>query len=174
MPSYPGLGRALSALKLVVPAPRLHSPRDPDNPDDPDTPDTPDGDNRPRFIREAVLHIWSATAEFLLASPIKATTIYMNYVNATAYHEDHVVGHIFYGAEFNGGTYVEFPVPPGLSQTPRLHVDFKLGTVGYEAIRKALGGALGLRAESNIGVRIGDYQIRVWYKGRRVHAKVRM
>jgi len=174
IPFYPGLGRVLSKLKLVVPTPRLHSPRNPDSPDDPDAPDTPGGDNRPRFIREAVLHLWSATAQFLLASPITSSTLYIQHVNATAFHEDHVVGHIYYGEEFNGGEFVEFPVPPGLSQTPKLHVDFKLGTVGYEAIRRALGGSLGLRAESIIGVRIGDYRIRVWYHGRRVHAKVRL
>lgn len=83
------------------------------------------------------------------------------------------MGHIYYGEDFSGEAE-EFEVPPGLSQTPRLPVEFKLGSVGYGAIRKALGGGLRLRAESTVGVRVGEFVTRVWYKGRRVHAKVRV
>lgn len=172
IPSYPELGRALEVLKLVIPAPSLRPPRDPNDPDAPDTPDE-DGDTRPRFIREAVIRLFSSTAQFLLASPFSETTLYIYHVNATAYYKDDVVGHIQYGAEFSGMPD-EFPVPPGLSQTPRLPVKWKLGSVGYGAIRKALGGSLRLRAESELGVRIGEFRQRVWYRGRRIGAKVRV
>jgi hypothetical protein len=119
------------------------------------------------------VHLWSSTAQFTLASPFSETTLHIFHVNATAYYKDDVVGHILYGEDFSG-TPEEFDVPPGLSQTPRLPVGWKLGSVGYGAIKKALGGSLRLRAVSELGVRVGNFRVRVWYRGRRIGAKVRV
>src|SRR5579871_2787596 len=143
VPTQPDLGRALAALKLVVQAPHLHTPR---NPNDPDSQPGDNDDGRPHFIQEAVMHLFSSTATFTLLSPFAQTTLFINHVNATALYKRDSVGHIYYGAEFSGVPN-EFEVPPGLSVTPRLPVDWSLGSVGYEAIKKALGGTLRLRAE---------------------------
>lgn len=172
IPTQPALGRALAALKIVVQAPRLHAPH---NPDDPNSPSQPgdDDDGRPHFIREAVMHLFSSTATFTLLSPFAQTTMYITHVNATALYKGDTVGHIYYGSEFSG-VPDEFEVPPGLSQTPRLPVDWSLGSVGYDAIKKALGGSLRLRAEAVLGVKIGEWTERIWFKGRGIGAKVRM
>jgi len=119
------------------------------------------------------MHLFSSTATFTLLSPFDHTTLNINHINATAFYKEEPVGHIHYGAEFSGMPE-EFPVPPGLSQTPRLPVDWSLGSVGYDAIKKALGGTLKLRAEAIVGVKIGEWRERVWFKGRAIGAKVRV
>lgn len=67
-----------------------------------------------------------------------------------------------------------FAVPPQPTKTPRLPVDWSLGSVGYEAVKSALGGALKLDARAEVGVRIGEWGERVWYVGRGIGARVRI
>lgn len=166
IPSQPGLGRALEALKLVFPAPRLHTPKpDPTDPDDPNNGDD-DEDDEGHFIRAATMHLFSSTAVFNLASPLKENTLYITFLNATALYKGDTVGRIVYD--------IPFAVPPGITETPRLPVDWSLGSVGYEAVRKALGGTLKLAARADVGVRLGRWEQRIWFQGRGIGANVRL
>jgi hypothetical protein len=92
--------------------------------------------------------------------------MYITNLNATSYYDGHPSGKILYDTPF--------AVPPGLSETPRLPVDWSLGSVGYEAIKKALGGKLELSAFAYVGVRIGQWREQVWYKGGKIGANVRL
>ena len=87
-------------------------------------------------------------------------------MNATAYYKEDVVGTIIYD--------LPLAIPPGLSTTPRLPVDWDLGSVGYEALRKALGDQLKLQAVADIGVRIGKWEENIWYRGKGIGAKIRL
>lgn len=87
-------------------------------------------------------------------------------MNASAFYKDSNVGDIDYDTPF--------PVPPGLSYSPRLPVDWSLGSIGYEALRKAIGGQLKLSAKADVGVRIGRWEETVWYQGGGIGAKVRL
>ena len=60
-----------------------------------------------------------------------------------------------------------------MSTTPHLPVDWTLDGVGFEAVKKALGGDLKLDAEAVIGIRVGLWQEKIWFKGKGVGAKVR-
>lgn len=73
-----------------------------------------------------------------------------------------------------GGILYELPfeVPPGASTSPRLPVDWDLGSVGYEAVKQALGGRLKLDARADVGVGVGLWGERVWFVGRGVGARV--
>ena len=53
-------------------------------------------------------------------------------------------------------------------------VDWSIGSVGYDAIRKALGGTLRLSAFADVGIRIGMWREDVWYKGGSIGAAVRL
>jgi hypothetical protein len=112
------------------------------------------------------MHLFSSTAEFELQSPLTATVIYITTINGTAFYKDDEVGSIFYD--------LPFAVNPGVSITPKLPVDWSLGSVGYEAVRKALGGQLKLRAEALCQVAIGEWEEQLWYKGEGIGAKVRL
>ena len=112
------------------------------------------------------MHLFSSTATFSLLSPLKKTIIYLTFINATSYYKDDDVGRIVYE--------LPFAVPPGESQSPHLPVDWSLGSVGYEAVRKALGGKLKLSAVADVGVRIGQWETRVWFRGGKIGAGVRL
>lgn len=158
IPSQPALGKALEALKFRFLAPHLRTPHR-GEPDDGD-------DDESGFIRQTVMHLFSSTAQFTLASPLSKNTLYITSLNATAYYKGDGVGQITYD--------LPFAVPPGLSETPRLPVDWSLGSVGYEAIRKALGGELRLSAMADVGVKLGEFEEMLWFKGKSIGAKVRL
>lgn len=159
LPSVPQIGEALSKLNVTIAAPSLDLPGD----DDGDG----DGKRKGHFIRDATFHVLSSTATFTLASPLVYNTIYIDWINATAlYNHSEPVGHIVYG--------LPFAAPPGLSTTPRLPVDWSIGSVGYDAVKKAIGGSLKLDASANVTVRIGNWKETVWYEGQGIGAGIRL
>jgi hypothetical protein len=102
-----------------------------------------------------------------MLSPFRETTIYITSIDAEAlYNHTEPVGTIHYD--------LPFVVPPGVSQSPRLPVDMDLGSVGYEAVRQALGGSLKLDAKAVIGVRLGEYSTILTYQGKGIGARVRI
>ncbi|KAF2635110.1 hypothetical protein P280DRAFT_462208 [Massarina eburnea CBS 473.64] len=165
IPSQPALGSALSRFPITLPAPSLSTPKKPDD-SDPDDPDDGTGHKRTHFIRDATMHLISSTALFTLASPFNSTTLYITNLNATAYHDGHPSGKILYD--------LPFAVPPGLTETPRLPVDWSFGSIGYDAILNALGGTLKLSAFAHVGIRIGRWREQVWYQGASIGAHVRL
>ncbi|KUI67244.1 hypothetical protein VM1G_03526 [Cytospora mali] len=159
-PSQPILGEALSHFNLTISTPRLHLPGDDDNTGG-------DGSKKGHFIRDATFHLLGSTATFTLVSPLKYNTIYIEHINATAFYRTDPVGRIIY----------EYPIaaPPGSSQTPKLPVDWSIGSGDtYDKIKKALGGSLKLDAKAVVGVKIGAWRETVWYEGKGIGASVRL
>ncbi|OLN92073.1 hypothetical protein CCHL11_01544 [Colletotrichum chlorophyti] len=153
IPAVPIIGEAMSKLNISVAAPKLDLPGD--------------GESKGHFIRDATFHVFSSTATFVLASPLKYNTIYVDWVNATAfYNHTEPVGRILYD--------LPFAAPPGSSTTPRLPVDWSAGSVGYDAVKKAIGGSLKLDARANVTVRIGNWKETVWYEGQGIGASIRL
>ncbi|KAF4551677.1 Hypothetical protein D9617_12g035650 [Elsinoe fawcettii] len=169
IPSQPGLGRALAAFPIEIPTPNLlSSPSDDDEDEDPDPdPDAPDKKKGPHFISDATMHLLSSSATFTLHSPLRTSTLYITSINATALYKGDNVGHIDYDEPF--------AVPPTVPiVTPSLPVDWSLGSVGYDAIRHAVGGSLKLAAEAVVGVKLGRWEEQIWYKGKGIGAKIRL
>jgi len=156
VPHQPKLGRALSKFNITLPTPKLS------------TPSTGNGDDhKPDFIDDATLHLLSSTAQFTLISPLQYNSIYIENINATAfYNHTEPVGRINYDFPFKA--------PPGSSQTPKLPVQWWIGSMGYEALRNALGGTLKLDAKGTVGVRLGQWSETVWYVGSDIGAGVRL
>jgi len=92
--------------------------------------------------------------------------MFVTMLNATAFSDGHPAGKILYD--------LPFAIPPGLSDTPRLPVDWSLGSVGYDAIRKALGGQLKMSMFAHVGVRIGEWRETIWFQGGKIGANVRL
>jgi len=159
IPSQPGLGEALSQFEIELPTPNLSAP-------DENGGDKEGDPEHPHFIKEATFHLFSSTATFSLLSPLHSSTIYIEHINATAfYNHTDPVGKILHN--------LPFKVPPGISQTPKLPVEWSLDSVGYEKVREALGGGLKLDAEATVGVRLGQWSEEVWFVGGGIGAKVR-
>ncbi|KAK6825095.1 hypothetical protein PG987_012589 [Apiospora arundinis] len=152
IPGQPIICEGLSKFNLTLAAPKLELPgRTPEE--------------RSHFIRDATFHFFSSTATFTLASPLKFNTMYIDFVNATAfYNHTEEIGRIVRD--------LPFEAPPGQSTTPRLPVEWSVGSVGYDAVKKALGGTLKLDARANVDVRLGNWRESVWYIGRGIGARV--
>ncbi|KAH9223546.1 hypothetical protein DL95DRAFT_98253 [Leptodontidium sp. 2 PMI_412] len=152
IPHQPDLGEALSQFSIEIPTPRLST-------------NGPDGD-KPHFIDDATFHLLSSTATFTLISPLQYSTIYIENINATAfYNHSESVGQILYD--------LPFKVPPGSSESPKLPVDWSFDSVGYEALKKALGGTLKLDAKGTVQIKLGQWKETVWYVGSGIGASVR-
>lgn len=65
-------------------------------------------------------------------------------------------------------------IPPGLSETDKLPVEWDPESVGYDRIREALGGGLRLSAKAEVGVRLGKWKEKLWFEGEGIGAKVRL
>jgi hypothetical protein len=113
------------------------------------------------------LHLWSSTAVFTLISPLRHSTLYIDKIDAAAfYNHTEPIGRIDYD--------LPFAVPPGESETPKLPVTLDFGGVGYDAVRRALGGTLLMDAKAKVGVTLGEYSTTVFYQGKGIAAKVRI
>ncbi|KAL8724781.1 MAG: hypothetical protein Q9166_007759 [cf. Caloplaca sp. 2 TL-2023] len=165
IPSQPRLGSALSIFNVTIPTPKLTPPSNPNRPVQPDPPNEPSS-SAPHFIDDAVFHLITSTAVLTLLSPLPHTSIYITSVSATAFYKNTPVGAIDYD--------VPFEVPPGISDTPRLPVDWNLGSIGHDAIKEALGGSLKLGAEAKVGVKVGKWKEKVWFIGKGIGARVKL
>ncbi|KAI0137397.1 hypothetical protein BJ170DRAFT_605721 [Xylariales sp. AK1849] len=155
--SIPGqriLCEALSRFNVTFPTPKFNLPGD-----------TPE--ERSHFIRDATFHFFSSTATFTLVSPLHYNSLYIDFVNATAlYNHTEPIGKILHD--------LPFQAPPGKSQTPKLPVEWSVGSVGYDAVRKALGGKLRLDAHATVDIRLGNWKESLWYEGRGIGASIQL
>ncbi|KAK5724328.1 hypothetical protein LTR15_004373 [Elasticomyces elasticus] len=174
IPGNPGWGKALGRFGVEMPTPSLGSAPRKRVPGEPDDGDGDDGGKKkkgPHFLDDATFHLLTSTATFTLLSPLRQTILYVESINATAFYKGDSVGHIDYD--------LPFAVPPvgpdgeGVV-SPRLPVDWSLGSVGYEAVKGALGGRLKLAAYAEVGVRIGEWREGVWFRGGGIGASVRI
>lgn len=167
VPNQPDLGKALSNNPVEIPTPQLG----PSPPSDGDDDGDQDGETGPRFIQDATMHLITSTATFTLLSPLRHSTVFIERINATAVYKGDEVGTIEYD--------LPFAVPPVNSDgkgapTPRLPVDWSLGSVGYDAVKNALGGTLRMEAVADVSVRIGKFRETVWFKGKGIGAGIRL
>ncbi|KAJ3482380.1 hypothetical protein NLG97_g7585 [Lecanicillium saksenae] len=158
IPNLPDLGEALSRLNLTFPTPRLQLPDDGTK---------HDNNSLPAFIHDAIFHLLTSSATFTLASPLKQNTVHIEYINATAfYNHTEPVARIEH--------HQAFDVPPGLSETPKLGVQWSSSSVGYDRVREALGGSMRLDALAEVTVRLGNWIETLQYEGHGIGAKVRL
>lgn len=69
---------------------------------------------------------------------------------------------------------IPFQVPPGTSHSPRLPVDLNMRGIGYDALKKVLGGSLKMNTVAEVGVRVENYRDIITYNGKGISAHVRL
>ena len=160
LPSQPALGLALSQFRINIPAPSLHTPTKPSKPGE-------DRDPRaPTFIDDAIFHLLTSTATFTLHSPLPRSSIWVTYLNATAFYNlTDPIGTILYD--------LPWEIPAGISTSPALPVDWSLDSVGYDAIKDAVGGRLKLAAKADATIRVQNWKQSLWMEGRGIGAHIR-
>lgn len=154
------LSSALAGLNITLPVPIIHS--------DPE----PSSSKKPKhtspFLRSATIHILSRTARFELFNPLKNSEIILNSLLANATYEDITVGSIN-EPMFN---FAVLAGQEGYTMTEKIPVE--VGSMGYDVIRRALGGELVVDAVADVVATIGNWRGRIQYDGRGVGANVRL
>jgi hypothetical protein len=159
----PSLSRALSGFNITLPVPEIR----PEKPKDKDV-DSDKKKNSSPFIRSAIIHVLSRTAQFELFNPISNIEIIINSLVANATYNDEIIGAIV-------EPLFDFTVHPGkegYTMTDKIPVE--VGSVGYDVIRRALGGELVVDAIADVVASIGDWKGRIRYYGKGLGAKVRL
>ena len=106
------------------------------------------------------MHILSSTADFLVQNPFPHDAITIYTLNGSALYNGSVLGVM--------GSDAPFRVQPGLqgvTLSPRIPVEWSLDSVGYEAMMKALGGELKVKAVATCKLALGKYRMEVLYNG---------
>jgi len=153
------LSSALAGLNITVPVPIIHS--DPPNSSGKSKHASP-------FLRSATIHILSRTAQFELFNPLDNIEIILNSLLANATYEGELVGSI-------NEPMLNFPVlagREGYTTTDKISVE--VGSVGYNIIRRALGGQLVVDALADVVATIGNWRGRIRYDGHGVGANVKL
>lgn len=109
------------------------------------------------------MHVLSSTADFLIRNPFPHDAINIIALNGTASYNDSTLGVLSYESRGIG-----FRINPGLdgfTMSPRIPVDWSLDSIGFEEMKKALGGDLKVTAVAHCTLKLGEYQMRVLYNG---------
>lgn len=155
----PTLSRVLAGLNITIPVPLIHPHRDKD---------PHESKTSSPFLRSAIIHIISRTAQFELFNPLSNLGITINSLDANATYDGETVGTIT-EPTFN------FEVQQGREgDTTTDKIPVEVGSVGYDVIRRALGGELIVDAVADVVATIGKWRGRIRYHGEGVGAKVRL
>jgi len=153
------LSSAFAGFNITLPVPSIHAK----NPKDSENTATPSP-----FIRSATVHVLSRTAQFELYNPLNNAEILLASLYANATYDDEIIGSIL-EPDFN------FPVLPGREgYTTTDKIPLEVGSVGYEVIRRAIGGELIVDAVADVVVMIGEWRGRIRYHGTGVGASIRL
>ena len=155
----PALSSALSGLNITLPAPSIH-PKHSKEPRD--------SQQSSPFLRSAIIHILTRTAQFELFNPLSNIGITINSLDASATYGDEIVGTITEPT-------LNCPVlagREGFTVTDKIPVE--VGSVGYDVIRQALGGELAIDAVADIVATVGKWRGRIRYNGKGLGANVRL
>ncbi|KAG0032396.1 hypothetical protein BGZ81_011006 [Podila clonocystis] len=115
------------------------------------------------FLISATMYLLSSSLILELKNPLD-TVITVLYINGTASYRDEPLGHILVDFEKDFAAPKPILIPAndhqnetsGYVKTPRLPVMFDLSSVGYEALKKALGGSLEVDVLCHIKAKVGS------------------
>ncbi|KAG0261894.1 hypothetical protein DFQ27_002722 [Actinomortierella ambigua] len=115
------------------------------------------------FLLSTTMYLLSSSIVLELLNPLD-TPIWVLYINGTAFYKDEPLGHIRVDFERDITTPKPIEIPAndhqdensGYTKTPRLPVSFELSSIGYEALKQALGGTLEVGILCHIKARVGN------------------
>ncbi|KAG0269541.1 hypothetical protein BGZ95_002031 [Linnemannia exigua] len=132
------------------------------------------------FLISTTMYLLSSTIVMELKNPLD-TVITVLYINGTASYKDEPLGHVNVDFEHDIASPKPILIPAndhqngtsGYVKTPRLPVMFDLSSVGYEALRKALGGSLEVDVSCHIKAKVGSMLMWVDFSKEGIQANVR-
>ncbi|KAF9913280.1 hypothetical protein EC991_000042 [Linnemannia zychae] len=132
------------------------------------------------FLISTTMYLLSSTIVMELKNPLD-TVITVLYINGTASYKDEPLGHVNVDFEHDIASPKPILIPAndhqnetsGYVKTPRLPVMFDLSSVGYEALKKALGGSLEVDVSCHIKAKVGSMLMWVDFTKEGIQSDVR-
>ncbi|KAJ2750387.1 hypothetical protein GGI19_005135 [Coemansia pectinata] len=128
----------------------------------------------PRVLREAVFHIFGMSAEATVVNPVSGADIWLQSIEAIGYYKGDIpLGSLQYNF-VSDSTGNGFLVPFNRAvTTPRLPITANETSIGWDVVRKAIGGTLGVDVFTNLQVLVGNAPLNLTVLGRGAPVKVR-
>ncbi|KAJ1827030.1 hypothetical protein LPJ56_001881 [Coemansia sp. RSA 2599] len=134
----------------------------------------------PKVLREVIFHVFSLTAEATVVNPVSGAGIWLQAIEAIGYHNGDIpLGTLSYNfmtdtprrtpASSNG---LLLPYNQSVA-TPRLPITANETSIGWDVVRRAIGGTLDVDVFTNIQVLVGRAQFNVTAMGRNAPVKIR-
>ncbi|KAF9963790.1 hypothetical protein BGZ65_011603 [Modicella reniformis] len=132
------------------------------------------------FLISSTMFLFSRSIVLELQNPLN-TVISILYINGTASYKGHPLGHILADFEHNIAGPKPILIPAndhkndtsGYAKTPRMPVSFDLSSIGYEVLKKALGGSLDVDIVCHIKTKVGSMLMWVDFVKDGVNTRVR-
>ncbi|KAJ2740512.1 hypothetical protein GGI20_005764 [Coemansia sp. BCRC 34301] len=128
----------------------------------------------PHVLREVVFHIFGMSAEATVVSPVSGTDIWLQAIEAIGYYKGGVplgtLQYNFISSSERDGFLLPFS---RAVTTPRLPIVANETSIGWDVVRKAIGGTLGVDVYTNLQVLVGNAPLNLTIVGRGAPVKVR-
>ncbi|KAJ2451756.1 hypothetical protein EV183_003414 [Coemansia sp. RSA 2336] len=128
----------------------------------------------PQVLQEVVFHIFSMAAEATVINPVSGAGIWLQKIEAIGYyHENIPLGTLEYDftAKQPGG--MRLPYNQAVT-TPRLPITANETSIGWDLLRKAIGGTLDVDVFTSIQMQIGNAPLNFTVLGKNAPVKVRL
>ncbi|KAJ2427447.1 hypothetical protein GGF41_001686 [Coemansia sp. RSA 2531] len=129
----------------------------------------------PRVLREAVFHIFGMSAEATVVNPVSGADIWLQAIEAIGYYKGDIpLGSLRYdfvsdtpSSRVSGSPGNGFLMPFNRAvTTPRLPITANETSIGWDVVRKAIGGTLGVDVFTNLQVLVGNAPLNLTVLGR--------
>ncbi|KAJ2842004.1 hypothetical protein J3B02_005709, partial [Coemansia erecta] len=134
----------------------------------------------PKVLRKVVFHAFSLSVEATVVNPVSGAGIWLQAIEAIGYHNGDIpLGTLSYNfmadasrrmpASSNG-----FLLPFNQSvTTPRLPIIANETSIGWDVVRRAIGGTLDVDVFTNIQILVGKAQFNITAMGKNAPVKIR-
>ncbi|KAJ2825672.1 hypothetical protein IWW50_002745 [Coemansia erecta] len=136
----------------------------------------------PKVLREVVFHIFAMSAEATVVNPVSGVEIWLQAIEAIGYYKDDIpLGTLEYDftARQPGNQHqmrsngLLLPYKQSIT-TPRLPIAANETSIGWDVLRRAIGGTLDVDVLTNIQMQIGNAPLNFTIMGRNAPVKVRL
>ncbi|KAI8320468.1 hypothetical protein GQ54DRAFT_318067 [Martensiomyces pterosporus] len=134
----------------------------------------------PQVLRQLVFHILTISAEATVVNPVSGADIWLQKIEAIGYHKDDIpLGTLEYDFTTSpphtaSARSLGFLLPYNQEvTTPRLPITANETSIGWDVLRRALGGTLDVSVFTNLQVLVGEAQFNITAMGKNAPVKVR-
>ncbi|KAJ1723029.1 hypothetical protein LPJ53_002600 [Coemansia erecta] len=134
----------------------------------------------PKVLREVVFHLFSISVEATVVNPVSGAGIWLQAIEAVGYYKSTIplgtLGYDFmadptrHNAASTNGLLLPFNQAV---TTPRLPITANETSIGWDVLRRAIGGTLDVDVFTNIQVLVGNAQFNVTAMGKNAPVKIR-